>query len=198
MERPNMVVQDEQFLRQKSEPATLEEAKEIATYLVDMLALHERIGVGLAASQIGILKRVCLISVKQPIILVNPRIIESAGETWFQEGCLSFPGASVRTRRHISVVVESDYVGTLKSGEFWWEDDITTYFTAHDNGSVEKDVGLLESVVAQHEIDHNDGILFFDREWKIEQRINTNKIKPNDLCSCGKQKKYKKCCGAIV
>ena len=58
-------------------------------------------GIGLAANQIGINKRVCVINVKEPLVLINPRIVEHSEEQFmFAEGCLSFPGKHVRTGRY--------------------------------------------------------------------------------------------------
>ena len=60
----------------------------------DMLdTMYDALGVGLAAPQVGILKRVVVIDIGEgPIILVNPEILETAGEQTGEEGCLSLPG----------------------------------------------------------------------------------------------------------
>ena len=70
----------------------------------DMIeTLHQANGVGLAAPQVGILKRVVVIDVSEegtePYILINPRIVESSGEQTGQEGCLSLPGKSGQVTR---------------------------------------------------------------------------------------------------
>ncbi len=100
-------------------------------------------GVGLAAPQVGILKRVVVVDVGDGIIeLVNPEIIESSGEQKEEEGCLSCPGFYAKTLRPMYVTVrgqnrhgkEVRYIGTaLKARAFC------------------------------HEIDHLDGILFKSR-----------------------------------
>ena len=79
-------------LKEKCEPvSTIEEGEEIAAKLLKALS-ESKNGIGLAANQIGINKRVCVINVKEPLILINPEIIGSS-EEWFvfPEGCLSFP-----------------------------------------------------------------------------------------------------------
>ena len=60
----------------------------------DMLdTMYEAMGVGLAAPQVGILKRIVVIDIGEgPIILINPEIIETSGEQTGEEGCLSLPG----------------------------------------------------------------------------------------------------------
>lgn len=68
----------------------------------DMLeTMYESNGVGLAAPQVGILKRIVVIDVtgEDPYILINPRIVESSGEQTGQEGCLSVPGKSGQVTR---------------------------------------------------------------------------------------------------
>ena len=72
----------------------------------DMLeTMYEANGVGLAAPQVGVLKRIVVIDVtgEEPYILINPRIVESSGEQTGPEGCLSLPGKS-------GVVTRPDYV----------------------------------------------------------------------------------------
>lgn len=194
------IITDEQFLRQTSELATLDEAKEISKQLFTVLEERNQKDVGLAAPQIGILKQVCLVRAKQLIVLVNPKIVETAGETWYQEGCVSFPGASVRTKRHKSVVVTCDWYGYSdihNMDDLSWQNDVKLYFTDNDYFSFDNDPDLLECVAVQHEIDHVRGILFFDREWKNEPIKKEKKQKPNEKCACLSGKKYKKCCGKV-
>ena len=63
----------------------------------DMLeTMYEAMGVGLAAPQVGILKRIVVIDIGEgPVVMINPRIVESSGEQTGEEGCLSVPGKSV-------------------------------------------------------------------------------------------------------
>jgi peptide deformylase len=70
--------------------AVIPEGEAIAVKLLNELT-NSKSGIGLAAPQIGITKRVCVVNVKEPIVLINPEIIESDGEFIFKEGCLSYP-----------------------------------------------------------------------------------------------------------
>ncbi|MBO5337597.1 MAG: peptide deformylase [Lachnospiraceae bacterium] len=82
----------------------------IRELIEDMLeTMYEANGVGLAAPQVGILKRVVVIDVtgEDPYILINPRIVESSGEQTGQEGCLSVPGKSGQVTRPNYVKAEA-------------------------------------------------------------------------------------------
>ena len=88
---------------------TIEEGEEIAARLLKELTNSKESGIGLAANQIGINKRVCVINVKEPVVLVNPKIVEKSEEMFaFIEGCLSFPGDTIKTTRHKWVKVQAD------------------------------------------------------------------------------------------
>ena len=179
------IVKDEELLRVKSEEVTTEEGEAIAVNLLTTLA-HEQ-GVGLAAPQIGINKRVVAINVVEPFVLINPKIVEATGEVNYIEGCLSFPGKEVKTKRYTSIVVECDNY----EGQFC--------FTARnpENPDIYKDDRLLECVAVQHEIDHLDGVLMFDRKRPSETVKLEKKVGRNEPCPCGSGKKYKKCCGKL-
>lgn len=122
-------------------------------------------GLGLSANQIGLTDRVCLINVKDPLILVNPKVTQVSKETVvYIEQCLSLDKTMtkpVRTLRHASITVECDNLGTVifspdkKVGEKW-----------KDSEEFYADEGLLECVCAQHEIDHLNGILITDSKRK--------------------------------
>lgn len=81
----------------------------LATLIDDMIeTMHTADGVGLAAPQVGVLRRVVVIDIGDgPIEMVNPRILESSGEQGGIEGCLSFPGQSGYVVRPNSVKVEA-------------------------------------------------------------------------------------------
>ena len=116
----------------------------ICQLLDDMIdTMHEAEGVGLAAPQVGILRRVVVIEVEEGKIieLINPRIIASAGVQEEIEGCLSVPDRSGKTRRPMHVTVRA----MNRQGE---EFDIS--------GS-----GLLARAFC-HELDHLDGKLYID------------------------------------
>ena len=91
----------EEVLNKKCKEVT-EMTPRIKELIEDMLeTMYEANGVGLAAPQVGILKRIVVIDVtgEEPYILINPRIVESSGEQTGQEGCLSVPGKSGQVTR---------------------------------------------------------------------------------------------------
>lgn len=169
-----MITTDLEVLKRKSLPASsLEEGREIAALLEQELASSSTPGVGLAAPQVGVHKRVAIMRTQSASAdLVNPRIVAKRGMFVNKgERCLSLPGVSVDTVRYHEVVVEDDL---------------------HPAGLV---AAGLEAVVLQHEIDHLDGILITDR------KAPAAKIGRNDPCPCGalrpdgKPVKHKRCCG---
>tara|TARA_B100000073_G_scaffold302948_1_gene270701 strand:+ start:89 stop:694 length:606 start_codon:yes stop_codon:yes gene_type:complete len=149
-----MIIKDKNKLKEICEPCTsIQEGEEIGAQLLDELTKSKN-GIGLAANQIGINKRVCVINVKEPIVLVNPKIVHSSDEQFiFPESCLSFPKKHIKTVRNVSIKIEADnYEGQ------------TLHFSADS-----KDVkDAFECACVQHEIDHLDGITMFDREHKQE------------------------------
>lgn len=112
--------------------------------LDDMLeTMRHAEGVGLAAPQVGVLRRMAVVEVEPGEVyeLINPRIIASSGEQEAEEGCLSVPGQWGVTHRPMHVTVECQN----RKGE-------TVTYTGHD---------LLARAFC-HEIDHLDGRLFID------------------------------------
>ena len=180
-----MIVKDINQLKEVCIPVSAlsyGEGEDIAKQLLDELKNSEG-GIGLAANQIGINKRVCVINVKEPLILINPEIIErSEKEFIFPEGCLSFPNKKVRTKRNISIKVKAD------------NHKETLSFSA-DSKEVND---AFECVCVQHEIDHLDGITMFDREFKqVPVKRESKKIGRNEKVmitkgSESKTLKYKK------
>ena len=147
-----MIIKDKIKLQEKCSPVSIKEGEEIGVRLLHELRESEN-GIGLAANQIGIQKRVCVINVKEPLVLINPKIVEKSKEQFiFPEGCLSFPNDKIKTTRYQDIVVEADnHEGKLS-------------FSANS-----KDINdAFECVCVQHEIDHLDGITMFDREFKQE------------------------------
>ena len=176
-----MIIKDKNKLQEKCSPVSVKEGEEIGVRLLHELRESEN-GIGLAANQIGINKRVCVINVKEPLVLINPKIVEKSKEQFvFPEGCLSFPDSKVKTQRHQDIVVEADnHEGNLS-------------FSA-DSSEVDD---AFECACVQHEIDHLDGVTMFDREWKQEPIKVEKKIGRNDkvLIASGtesKTMKYKK------
>ena len=171
-----MIIKDKSKLETPCDVVSIKEGEEIAVRILDELRNSKTPGVGLAANQIGINKRVCVINVKEPVVLINPEIIEKSEEKFgFMEGCLSFPGEAIKTTRHKWVKVKADnHTSTL-------------YFSVwHDNSEegYDKDKYLqqaYETACVQHEIDHLDGYTMFDWEliskpWKRKD----NKIGRNE------------------
>ena len=117
----------------------------IRELLQDMLeTMHKYNGVGLAAPQVGVLKRVIVIDLydgSEPLQLVNPKIVKAKGKQEVEEGCLSFPNEYAKLIRPREVVVEA----------------------LNEKGEKVKIVGkdLLAQALA-HKIDHLNGILFVD------------------------------------
>ena len=131
------------ILRKKAK--TVEKIDERLKLLIsDMIdTMHQADGVGLAAPQVGILKRIVVIDVGDGVhALINPKIISRSGEEIDYEGCLSIPGIRGKVRRPASVVVKA---------------------LDRDGREIElKADGLLARAVC-HETDHLEGILFIDK-----------------------------------
>ncbi len=117
----------------------------LETLIEDMFdTMYEAKGVGLAAPQVGVLRRICVIDVMDgdPILLINPEVVEMDGEQTDDEGCLSVPGkvASVTRANHIVVKsLDRNLEEVMIEGE-----------------------GLRARAI-QHEMDHLDGILYGQR-----------------------------------
>lgn len=116
----------------------------IVTLIDDMLeTMYEANGVGLAAPQVGILKRIVVIDVGEgPIVMINPEIIESDGEQTGDEGCLSVPGKAGQVTR-------PNYVKARFMGE-----DMNEY-------EIEGEELLARCIC--HELDHLDGHLYVEK-----------------------------------
>lgn len=134
----------EEILTKKCKEVT--EMTDRTRYLIeDMLdTLYEARGVGLAAPQVGVLKRIAVIDVtgEDPYILINPRIVETGGEQTGSEGCLSVPGkAGIVTRPNYVKVVAQDM--DMKPFEL-------------------EGTELLARAIC-HELDHLDGHLYVEK-----------------------------------
>ena len=143
----NIVTKEEPLLYKKSRPVKSFDAR-LHQLLDDMAeTLVSSGGVGLAAPQVGVLRRAVLVietnvpegEDEQLIELINPEIIESSGEQYGAEGCLSFPDEYGLVRRPMDVTVRAQD----RNGEF---------FTVSGTG--------LTARCFCHEIDHLDGIVF--------------------------------------
>ena len=162
MSKRNIVIEPDPILRKKS--SVLEKVNgEIRNLLDDMLqTMYEAPGIGLAAVQIGILKRIIVIDIskgdeeKKPLFLINPEITFRSKETSvYEEGCLSLPGHFAEIERpaecHVNFI---DYNGKKKEL---------------------KAKGLLATCI-QHEVDHLNGILFIDYLSKLKKDMIIKKL----------------------
>jgi len=141
------IVQDTEFLRKSSKPVT--EFDERLHELLDDMAgtLDDVGGIGLAAVQVGVLYRVCLIQVGGAYLeLVNPEIISTKGEKKGEEGCLSLPKQWLKIARPTKVTVRA--------------------YDRHGNPFT-RVLQKLHAVCACHEIDHLNGVLMTDREGEL-------------------------------
>jgi peptide deformylase len=153
------------------DPVLREEADEVAAYDGELRSLvrdmyetmYAEEGIGLAAPQIGVSKRVIVLDLRredhddEPIALVNPRLTWTSSDTAKQtEGCLSIPGLEEIVERPAKVRVE-----------------------AHDpeGEAVMLEADELLARALQHEIDHLDGVLFFDRVSALKRRMLLKKWK---------------------
>ena len=138
--------------------------------------------------------QVAVVNVREPLILINPKYVSKGSEIPYYEGCLSFKGKSVNTKRYDSVVVktEQDESSWYFSGASHPTDGQTGWEKQQRNKN-DQELRLLETVCVQHEIDHLNGVTIMDRQV-INTITTENKIGRNDPCFCGSGKKYKKCC----
>ena len=181
------------LINKKLREVSVEEGMEIATELFQILNKRGD-GIGLAANQVGIDAQVAVVNVREPLILINPKIISKEVEIPYHEGCLSYPNKRVNTKRYRDVIIsteqsESDWyfsgAQVPADGKGSWEKE--------QSNNKDAELRVLESVCVQHEIDHLNGVVCMDR--KVNTTIvKDKKIGRNEPCPCGSGKKYKKCC----
>ena len=157
-----ILVEPDKFLRQKSKPVDIVD-KDLQTLMDDMLeTMYNAPGIGLAAIQVGVPKRVIVIDLsrdgeeKSPMYFVNPEIVSSSNnDATYEEGCLSVPGQFAEIDRpdkcHLKFL---DYNGNKKEL---------------------KAEGLLATCI-QHEMDHLEGILFIDYLSKLKKTMIVKKL----------------------
>ena len=177
---------DNPLINKKAKEVSVEEGLAIAEELFRILNKRGD-GIGLAANQVGIDAQVAVVNVVEPLVLINPKYIKKEVEIMYGEGCLSYPGQAIRTKRYRDVIIK-----TAQSESGW-------YFSGAEipadesRGSWEverkkkdSDLRLLESVCVQHEIDHLNGITIHDREIKLEPTKSEKKIGRNNLVTIRK------------
>ena len=163
MSKKKILTLPDPILRKTSEPVEKID-KKIKNLMDDMLeTMYAAPGIGLAAVQIGILKRIIVIDLskegekKKPIFIVNPEIISQSSDlVSYEEGCLSIPNQFAEVERPNTCKIKFlDYEGNKKELEA---------------------EGLLATCI-QHEIDHLNGILFIDYLSKLKKEMIIKKVK---------------------
>lgn len=162
MTKLNIITYPNPHLRLKSEPINDfgPSLQRLIDDMIETLYTAEN-GIGLAAPQVDIQKQLCVIDVEipskhQPLIFINPVILEKKGEQETEEGCLSVPGASGKAKRAITIKVKAQ---DREGKDFELEAD-----------------GLL-AICIQHEMDHLAGKLFIDYSSPLKQMMILKKAK---------------------
>ena len=143
-------------LKTKAKP--VEEIDADILRLVDDMAetMYAAPGIGLAANQVGILKRVVVIDIdyveekSDLIVMINPEIIARDGEVCWEEGCLSFPGVHEEIKRSAQVTMRA---------------------LNRDGLPFEVNADGLLAVAIQHELDHLDGVTMIDRVSFLKKKM---------------------------
>lgn len=172
----NIRYDDDEILRKRSkEIETIDnKIRELAMDMVETMYKFD--GVGLAAPQVGILKRIIVIDIGEgPKVFINPVIKKTIGVQTGEEGCLSSPNVFGNVDRPETVVVEAFDL---------------------DGKQIKVKAKGLEAIVLCHEIDHLDGILFLDKAYDIytltEEEIEAARLEAEKLEKQAKNKKNKK------
>lgn len=162
MAQRKIIIEPDTILRKKSE--TLEKVNnELKSLMDDMLeTMYAAPGIGLAAVQVGILKRLIVIDIskdkekKNPLFLINPEIVSKSNKTSiYEEGCLSLPGYFAEIERPAECKIEYlDYEGKKS----------------------EMDANGLLATCIQHEVDHLNGVLFIDYLSKLKKDMIVKKL----------------------
>lgn len=155
----NLRYDTDEVLRKKSrEIETIDnKIRELAMDMLD--TMYKNDGIGLAAPQVGILKRLIVIDIGEgPKVFINPVITKSSGKQTCEEGCLSFPNTFGNVDRPETITVEAFDL---------------------DGNKIKVKAKELEAVCLCHEIDHLDGIVFLDKAYDVytltEEEIEANK-----------------------
>ena len=145
-------------VREIGDPVLRSKAKEIdevnkkTNDLIDNMfeTMYEEDGVGLAAPQVGMLKRIAVVDIREgnKVVLINPKIIEEEGKAIMEEGCLSIPGETGDVIRAEKIKVRS---------------------LDREGSQIEFEAEGFEARAIQHEIDHLNGVLFVDKIVKIAE-----------------------------
>jgi len=185
-------------INKKLKEVSVEEGRLIATELFQILNKRKD-GIGLASNQVGIDAQVAVVNVREPLILINPKIIHKEFEINYYEGCLSYPGKGIHTKRYRDIIISTE-----QSESNWYfsgAEENSEGKSGWDKGNMkqDRDMRILESICIQHEIDHLNGITIHDRKinttYTAEKKIGRNQlvtIKKNDAVKVLKYKKAQK------
>ncbi|MCF6253185.1 MAG: peptide deformylase [Thiomicrorhabdus sp.] len=145
MEKLDIVLYPEAGLREVCTPVA--EMNDSLDKLIDdmLYTMYDAPGIGLAAPQVAVQQRLIVMDVSekgnQPIVLINPEVVKSAGKLSWEEGCLSMPGIYATIKRPSDILVRG---------------------MDRDGKQIEFEADALLAVCIQHEIDHLDGKMFID------------------------------------
>lgn len=136
---------------------------QLRSFILDMIeTMKEAPGVGLAAPQVNVSKRILVADPDRdelgrgPMVFINPRIIESSGESVYEEGCLSLPEFRANIKRAKKITVE-------------YLDEFGRKKTIEDDGFL--------ATILQHELDHLNGITMLDHVGAMKRVMYLKKIK---------------------
>ena len=177
----NCFKEENPVINKKLRKVSVEEGLSIAKDLFNILTTRKD-GIGLAANQVGIDAAVAVVNVREPIILINPKVIEQWDEIDYYEGCLSYPKKGVNTKRYKNVIIhtEQEECDWYFSGEPTPGEGMGTREQDKSNKQDEEQ-RVLEAVCVQHEIDHLNGISCIDKEVKLEPIKVSSKFGRNEI-----------------
>ena len=192
----NCIKENNPLINKKLREVSVEEGLAIAEELFQILNKRGD-GIGLAANQVGIDAQVAVVNVREPLVLINPKIVSKEVEIPFYEGCLSYPSKGVHTKRYRDIIIQ-----TAQSESGWYfsgAGDVVD--NARGSWEVERktkdqELRILESVCIQHEIDHLNGVVCMDRKVnntvKVDKKIGRNQLVTIKKGDAVKVLKYKK------
>jgi peptide deformylase len=176
----NCLKEHNPVINKRVKEVTVDEGLSVARDLLNILA-ERKDGIGLAANQVGIDANVAVVNVREPIILINPKILEQWDEVPYYEGCLSFKGKGIQTKRYKNIVIKTE------------QEESELYFSGAENPSdgkgtwerkqsdkQDEELRLLETVCIQHEIDHLNGMTILDRQ-AVTTIVNKEKYGRNEI-----------------
>ena len=160
----NCLKEHNPVINKKLKKVSVEEGLQIATELFEILNKRKD-GIGLAANQVSIDASVAVVNVRKPIILINPEVIDTWDEIPYYEGCLSYKGKGIQTKRFKNIIIKTE------------QEDSNWYFSGAPNPSdgkgsweestdkkQDEELRLLEAICVQHEVDHLNGMTIHDRQ----------------------------------